>query len=72
MNKEINFEEAQKELEEILKKLEDEKTPFSQAQVLYQKGSELVKICLEKLDNLKGSVTIIKKDLDKYVEEKFE
>lgn len=68
----VTFENAEKELEEIITKLEDEKTPFSEAQKLYGRGTELVKFCLSNLDEVKGKITIIKKDLDKFIEEKFE
>ena len=72
MENELTFESAEKQLQEIALKLEDEKLPFSEAQKLYEKGSELVKFCLSSLDEVKGKITIIKKELDQFIEEKFE
>ena len=72
MEENLTFEQAEKQLQEIVSKLEGENLAFSQAQMLYEKGSELVKFCLSCLDETKGKITIIKKDLDQYIEEKFE
>ena len=72
MENELTFESAEKLLQEIALKLEDENLPFSEAQKLYEKGSELVKFCLSSLDEVKGKITIIKKELDQFIEEKFE
>ena len=72
MENELTFESAEKQLQEIAHKLEDENLPFSEAQKLYEKGSELVKFCLSSLDEVKGKITIIKKELDQFIEEKFE
>lgn len=71
MENELTFESAEKQLQEIALKLEDENLPFSEAQKLYEKGSELVKFCLSSLDEVKGKITIIKKELDQFIEEKF-
>ena len=72
MENELTFESVEKQLQEIALKLEDENLPFSEAQKLYEKGSELVKFCLSSLDEVKGKITIIKKELDQFIEEKFE
>lgn len=72
MENELTFESAEKQLQEIALKLEDKNLPFSEAQKLYEKGSELVKFCLSSLDEVKGKITIIKKELDQFIEEKFE
>lgn len=72
MKDNLTFEQAEKKLQEIALKLEDEKLPFSEAQKLYEEGSELVKFCLSSLDETKGKLTIIKKELDQFIEEKFE
>ena len=72
MENELTFESAEKQLQEIALKFEDENLPFSEAQKLYEKGSELVKFCLSSLDEVKGKITIIKKELDQFIEEKFE
>lgn len=72
MENKLTFESAEKQLQEIALKLEDENLPFSEAQKLYENGSELVKFCLSSLDEVKGKITIIKKELDQFIEEKFE
>ena len=69
---EITFEKAEKELEEIVTKMEEENVTFSQLQKLYERGGELVKFCLSSLEETKGKITIIKKELDKFIEDKFD
>ncbi len=69
---ELTFEAAEKELEEIISKMENGNIPFSKAQELYERGSQLIKFCLSSLEQAKGKISIIKKDLDTFIEEKFE
>lgn len=69
---ELTFEAAEKELGEIVSKMEDSNIPFSKAQELYKRGSQLIKFCLSSLEQAKGKISIIKKDLDTFIEEKFE
>ena len=69
---ELTFEAAEKEIEEIDSKMEDSNIPFSKAQELYERGSQLIKFCLSSLEQAKGKISIIKKDLDTFIEEKFE
>ena len=72
MSEKITFEEAEKELQEIIRKLENENVSFSESQNLYERGSFLVKSCLTELEDVKGKISIIKKELDEFIEEKFE
>lgn len=69
---ELTFEAAEKELGEIVSKMEDSNIPFSKTQELYERGSQLIKFCLSSLEQAKGKISIIKKDLDTFIEEKFE
>ena len=69
---ELTFEAAEKELGEIVSKMEDNNIPFSKAQELYERGSQLIKFCLSSLEQANGKISIIKKDLDTFIEEKFE
>ena len=69
---ELTFEAAEKELEEIISKMENGNIPFSKTQELYERGSQLIKFCLSSLEQAKGKISIIKKDLDTFIEEKFE
>lgn len=71
MEQNLTYESAEKELNEIISNLENEKVSLSDANKLYEKGAELVKFCLSQLEEVKGKITIIKKDLDKFIEEKF-
>ena len=56
MNKNIKFEEALAELEEVVEKLEQGDLPLEEAIEQFQKGTELSKICLEKLNVAKAAV----------------
>lgn len=69
---EKTFEQAVSRLEEIIENLERENLPFSQAQKLYEEGSGLVKSSLGMLEQAKEAFTVIKFELDKVIEEKFE
>ncbi len=63
MNKELNFEEAMKELEVIVGKIENEETPLEEILELYERGSELSSYChgilsktQEKLESIQEQV----------------
>ncbi|MDR2666737.1 MAG: exodeoxyribonuclease VII small subunit [Holosporales bacterium] len=47
----LTFEDALIELEEIIEKLEGGKMPLEEAVKAFERGSELKKICEEKLKN---------------------
>lgn len=49
--KEIPFDEAMLQLENIVRQLEQGDVPLENAIELYQKGMELSKLCSEKLQN---------------------
>ena len=71
MEQKLTYESAEKELNEIVSKLESEKISLSESTKFYERGSELVKFCLNQLEETKGKITVIRKDLDKFIEEKF-
>lgn len=48
-DKELSFEEAMKELEEIVQKLEEGDVPLEKAIHYYQEGMKLSKVCNDKL-----------------------
>ena len=56
----MDFEKANQELEEIIKKLEDENTTLSQGIELYEKANMLIKVCEEQMKNAKEKIEIIK------------
>lgn len=55
-SKNIKFEEALAELEAAVEKLESGDLPLEEAIAEFQKGTELNKICLEKLNKAKAAV----------------
>ena len=54
--KNIKFEEALAELEVAVEKLESGDLPLEEAIAEFQKGTELSKICLDKLNKAKAAV----------------
>lgn len=56
MPKNIKFEEALAELEAAVEKLESGNLPLEEAIEEFQRGTELSKICLEKLNKAKAAV----------------
>ena len=75
MNKNIKFEEALSELEEVVDKLERGDLPLEEAIEQFQKGTELSKICLEKLNIAKAAVqklVVSPNDDENYHTEEFE
>ncbi|MGR9049415.1 exodeoxyribonuclease VII small subunit [Halobacillus faecis] len=48
----LSFEEAMKQLEEIVEKLETGEVPLEKAIQYYQEGMKLSKLCSEKLGNV--------------------
>ncbi len=65
----ISYEEASKELNNIIEKLEEDKVTLSNAVELFERGQELIKICYKSLDNAKGKLTQIKETNDSLEEE---
>jgi exodeoxyribonuclease VII small subunit len=56
---ELTFEQAVVELEEIIKKLEFGKMPLEDAVKAFERGSELKKICEEKLKNAQLKIEML-------------
>lgn len=54
--KNIKFEEALNELETVVEKLENGDLPLEDAIEEFQRGTELSRICLEKLNRAKAAV----------------
>jgi exodeoxyribonuclease VII small subunit len=52
----MTFEEAQKELEEIVQRLESGEAPLDEALKLWQRGEELYRLCKERLDTAEGEI----------------
>ncbi len=52
----MTFEEAQKELEEIVQRLESGEAPLDEALKLWERGEELYRFCRERLDAAEGRI----------------
>jgi exodeoxyribonuclease VII small subunit len=52
----LSFEEAQKELEQIVQKLERGEAGLDEALALWERGEELYKLCVERLDKAEGKI----------------
>jgi exodeoxyribonuclease VII small subunit len=51
-----SFEEAQRELEEIVYRLESGEAPLDEALRLWQRGEELYRLCRDRLDAAEGRI----------------
>ncbi len=65
----ISYEDASKELNQIIEKLEEDKLPLSMAMQMFERGQELVKICYESLDKAKGKLSEVRETINKLEEE---
>jgi exodeoxyribonuclease VII small subunit len=52
----VTFEEAQKELEQIVERLESGRAGVDEAIALWERGEELYRQCLSKLDAAQGRI----------------
>ncbi len=52
----MTFEEAQRELEEIVQRLESGEVPLDEALKLWERGEELYRFCRERLDGAEGRI----------------
>jgi exodeoxyribonuclease VII small subunit len=53
---ELTFEAAQKELEQIVERLETGQAPLDETIKLWERGEELYKFCREQLDSAHGKI----------------
>jgi exodeoxyribonuclease VII small subunit len=65
MSEQPSFEEAQRELERIVSELEGGRASLEDAVTLWQRGDELYRYCLGKLDSAEGKI----EDLGRRVDE---
>lgn len=56
----MNFEEAQKELERIVHQLETGQADLDDAIKLWERGDELYRLCMGKLDSAQGKIEALK------------
>lgn len=60
--KEIMFNDAMQQLEEIVRQLEQGDVPLEEALTLYQKGMQLSKVCHFKLQNAEEQLVTMMQD----------
>ena len=65
----MSLEDKLKEIELITSKLENPDLGMDEGIKLYEQGVVLAKDCLTELNEVKGKISIIKKELDVYKEE---
>jgi exodeoxyribonuclease VII small subunit len=65
VNDQPSFEDAQRELERIVSELEGGRAGLEDAVALWQRGDELYRYCLEKLESAEGKI----EELGRRVEE---
>jgi exodeoxyribonuclease VII small subunit len=56
MNAAPGFEDAQRELEEIVQRLESGQASLDEAIALWERGEELYRLCAAKLDSAQGRI----------------
>jgi exodeoxyribonuclease VII small subunit len=56
VSSEPTFESAQRELEQIVQRLESGETGLDEAIALWERGEELYSFCLSKLDSAQGKI----------------
>jgi exodeoxyribonuclease VII small subunit len=56
VNEAVPFEEAQRELERIVSELEGGRASLEDAVVLWERGDELYRYCLGKLESAEGKI----------------
>ena len=67
----MTFEESTKRLEEILNQLESGEVGFDEANKPFCEGAELSKKCFEMLEQSKGKITVLRKELEVFAEKPF-
>ena len=68
----MKFEESLKELEEIVAKMEQGNLTIDESIAAFTKGIELCKICSKALEDAKGKITILQKEMESIKEVPFE
>ena len=58
-----------KKIEEIVASMENPNISIGEGVELFEKGANIAKECLSELNEIKGRVNVIKKDLETYREE---
>ena len=64
MSAQPSFEDAQRELESIVERLEHGKAPLDEALALWERGEQLYKLCREQLDSAQGRIEELAKRVE--------
>ena len=65
----MKLDENLKKIEEIVSTMENPDLSINEGVKLYEQGVKLAKECLSELNDVKGKINVIRKDLDAYREE---
>lgn len=65
----MNYEQQLEKLEQLTRELEKD-IPLSVALEKYNESVKIIKDCVVSLDEVKGSISKIRQDLDAFIEEK--
>jgi exodeoxyribonuclease VII small subunit len=64
MTTETTFEEAQRELEQIVQRLESGQASLDETIALWERGEELYRLCAAKLDSAQGRIEELARRVD--------
>ncbi len=64
MSAEPGFEDAQRELERIVQRLEGGRASLDEAIALWERGEELYRLCAAKLDSAQGRIDELTRRVD--------
>ena len=64
MTDKISYEEASKELQDIIDKIENSSLPLDESMKLFERGELLIKQCYSCLDGAKGKFYELKESLE--------
>ena len=64
MTEKLSFEQASKQLDEIIAKLEDGNLTLAESVALFEKAQTLVQICEKDFSDAKGKLTVIHNNLE--------
>lgn len=68
----MEFDDKMKQLNDICGKIQDSSCTVADSIKMYEQASNIALECLKYLDETRGKITIIKKQLDNYKEENFD
>ena len=71
-NKNLNFEDAMKKLEDIANELEKGELPLDKSVAKFEEGMKLSKACVEMLEEAERKISILLQENGKIEEEDFE